>query len=578
MLDELTVKGFGIIEEVTWRPGEGLNVITGETGAGKSLVVDAVEALMSGQVLEEDIRHGSAEARIEGIFRIDSRENTSLRELLTEKGLDGGDDTLLLTCDFRRQGRTTPRVNRQAVSRTLLREIGDALVDIHGQSDHLSLLDRQRHLDFLDAGARNRDLRQEFGAMAARLRQVEADIGGLRRQQQDSERRRELLEFQVDEIRRAELVEGEEEEHDRQLLLLTSAEKLKAAAYEVHRQIYGADGSEGASAVDRISEALPALKNIADTDPSLQPGFAYLQETLYGLQELAREIRTYADNLEYDPQQLEEVQDRLELIRSLKRKYGGSITAILAFLDRAQAELEGFTNAGERSEELEAERIRLRTELGVLAYQLSRRRREAADKLAVSVKKELTDLEMTQVEFGIDISNEPSPEGIPFPDGKTYRFDATGADTVVFLASTNPGEPPKPLERIASTGEMSRFLLALKSALAGADTVPVLIFDEIDIGVGGRSGEVVGRKLWNLSRNHQVICVTHLPQIAAFADVHFNVTKQSAGDRTVSTITRLDEEARRREIAVMLGGAEYTANALQAAAELIAKAGGWKKR
>jgi len=578
MLDELTVKDFGIIEAITWRPAAGLNVITGETGAGKSLVVDAVEALLSGQVQEEDIRHGSDEARVEGVFHVERDERAkSLRALLAEKGLEADGDAMLLTCDFRRQGRTTPRVNRQAVSRSLLRDIGAALVDIHGQSQHLSLLNKDRHLDFLDAYAHAGAMRHDFSVMAAELHQIERDIKALSRDEQELARQKELLAFQVDEIRRAELWEGEEAELEQELTLLASAEKLKAASYDIYRIIYGEDGvSASSSAVDRVSEALPVLKNVAEADPSLQSKLGYLEELVHGLEELAREIRSYGDNLNYDPQRLEEVQNRLELLRSLKRKYGGSIGAVLEYLVKAEAELEGLTSSGERREQLEVRRERLKKDMGALAARLSGQRVQAAEKLAAAVKKELADLSMAQVEFNVSITQVPAAEGIPFPDGAVYRFGQSGVDEVVFMASTNPGEPAKPLDRIASTGEISRFMLALKSALAGADTIPVLIFDEIDIGVGGRSGEVIGKKLWSLSRSHQVICVTHLPQIAAFADAHYRVAKRTAGERTVSSIDALHDDSRLNELAVMIGGSRYTPAAQKTARELIQKAGDWK--
>jgi DNA repair protein RecN (Recombination protein N) len=579
VLDELTVKGFGIIEEIAWKPAEGLNVITGETGAGKSLVVGAVEALLSGQVPEEDIRHGSDESRVEGVFRlVPDYEKESLRALLSDKGLKADGDTVLLTCDFRRQGRTTPRVNRQAVSRALLRDIGASLVDIHGQSEHLSLLHKDQHLNFLDAYAHTLDLRRDFSVRTAELHRIEREIQGLTRNEQDLARQMELLNFQIDEIRRAELREGEDEELEKELVLLTSAEKLKAASYEIYGIIYGDDTvSAATSAVDRVNEALSVLKNVVETDPSLQGRLDYLEEMLHGLEELAREVRSYGDNLNYDPQRLEEVQNRLELIRNLKRKYGGSIGGVLDYLKKAEGELQGLTFSGERREQLEAEKERLKKEMGTLASRLSERRRKAAQKLAAAVKKELADLSMAQVEFAVSIAREPSPEGVPLPDGGIYRFSSSGVDDVVFIASTNPGEPAKPLDKIASTGEISRFMLALKSALAEADTIPVLIFDEIDIGVGGRSGEVIGRKLWNLSRHHQVICVTHLPQIAVFADAHYRVSKHTAGNRTVSSIEALKGEARLNELAVMIGGPRYTASALNAAGELIEKAEAWKR-
>jgi DNA repair protein RecN (Recombination protein N) len=579
MLDELSVKDFGIIEAIDWKPAGGLNVITGETGAGKSLVVDAVEALLSSQAHEEDIRHGAAEAQVAGIFHLDEKAvKGPLRSLLAEKGLESGDDTLLLSCDFRRQGRTTPRVNRQAVSRALLKDIGAVLVDIHGQSEHLSLLNKSHHLDYLDAYAHTLEKRHAFGARALELHQMEREIQSLSRDERELARHIELLNFQVDEIKKAELQEGEEESLQKELTLLTSAEKLKAAAYDVYRIIYGEDSAiAAASAVDKAGEALPLLKQMAEKDLSLQPRLNYLEEMIHGLEELARELHAYGDNLSYDPERLAEVQDRLELLKSLKRKYGGSVSEVLNFLVKAEKELAGLSSSGERRTQLEVERGQLMKGMGALALKLSQERARAAQKLAKVVKKELGELSMGRVDFVVSITQEAAPDGVPFPDGKSYKFSGSGVDDVAFLASTNPGEPAKALDRIASTGEISRFMLALKSALAEADTIPVLIFDEIDIGIGGRSGEVIGRKLWKLSRHHQVICVTHLPQIAAFADAQFSVSKQTAGARTVSHIESLDGEMRFKELAVMIGGPKYTESALKAARELIESAEAWQK-
>ncbi len=580
MLDELTVKDFGIIESITWRLAGGLNVITGETGAGKSLVVDAVEALLSGQVHEEDIRHGSDEARVEGVFSVErGGGEKALREILAEKGLEADEDALLIICQFRRQGRVAPRVNRQAVSRSILQNVGAALIDIHGQSQHLSLLNKDQHLDFLDAYAHTQELRHTFSMSVSELHHIEREIQSLYRDEHELSRHIDLLNFQIDEIRRAELLEGEEEELQKELTVLNSAEKLKAASYEIYGIIYGDDGASGSlSAVDRVNEALPVLKQVAEADASMQAKLGDLEEMVHGLEELARELRTYGENLDYDPQRLEEVQNRLELIRTLKRKYGDSIPEVLAFLEKSERELDGLTNSGERREQLELKREELKKEMGALAAQLSEKRIKAAEKLAATVKKELGELGMGRVDFSISVTQAPSSEGMPLPNGQCLRFAASGIDDVVFMASTNPGEPPKPLDKIASTGEISRFLLALKSALAEADTIPVLIFDEIDIGIGGRSGEIIGRKLWGLARHHQVICVTHLPQIAAFADAHYNVSKRTEGDRTVSSITTLKNKERFNELAMMIGGPGYTENALKAAGELIEGAEAWKKK
>ncbi|MDD5338790.1 MAG: DNA repair protein RecN [Dehalococcoidales bacterium] len=578
MLDELSVKNFGIIEEIIWKPSAGMNVITGETGAGKSLVVDAVEALLSGQAKEEDIRHGSNEARVEGVFHHDDSEDyLALKALLEEKGLDSGDGTILLACEIKRHGRSTLRVNRQAVSKALLKIIGMAMVDIHGQSEHLSLLNKSHHLDYLDSYAHTLQKRHIFGEKAQELHQMEKEIELLSRDERELARHIELLNFQVDEIKKAELQGGEEEELQKELVILMSAEKLKSAAFEIYRILYGEDNAMNAdSAMDKLNETLPLMKQLAETDATLKSKLTNLEGIVSGLDDLAREIRSYGDNLNFDQARLTEVQERLELIKTLKRKYGGSINEVLNYLAKTEKELAGLTSSGERREELQKEREQLKKEMGVLSDKLTQERKTAAEKISAAVKKELAELSMGRVDFVVSMTQEEAPEGIPLPDGKNYKFTSSGVDDVAFLVSTNPGEPAKALDKIASTGEISRFMLAMKSALADADTIPVLIFDEIDIGIGGRSGEVIGRKLWNLSKNHQVICVTHLPQIAAFADTQYRVSKQTAQDRTVSTIESLQGEAREKELAAMIGGTSYTESALQAARELIANAEAWK--
>ena len=579
MLFELSVKNFGIIEEITWKPTEGLNVITGETGAGKSLVVDAVEALLSGQANEEDIRTDTDEAEIEGLFKLpDTGTAERLKALLIEKDITPEEDSLIFSCVFRRQSRTTPRINRQAVPRALLREIGTFLVDIHGQSGHLSLLDKENHLEFLDSYAHNGKLRQEFAEKVSELHRKEQELRELAGKADGFSKQTELLDFQINEIRQAELIDGEDTELETELTVLSSTEKLKATSYEVYSLLSGDDNTmSSSSAIDRLNDALPMLGRMLETDPSLKTRFDRLESAAYELAEIAREVKNYSEGLDYNPERLEEVQGRLELIRILKRKYGNSIGEILEYQVNAEKELEGLAFSDERIEQLGPEIEQLKIDMGELADEITCERVKAADMLEESVKKELTDLEMAGVEFRVDINRELDEEGLPLPDGNWYRYSNNGIDDVEFMASTNPGEAMKPLAKIASTGEISRFMLALKCALAEADTIPVLVFDEIDIGVGGRSGEVIGRKLWNLSRTHQVTCVTHLPQIAAFADSHFSVTKASAGDRTVSNIRSLSEEDRLNELAEMVSGPNITESALSTARELMQRAEGWKK-
>jgi DNA repair protein RecN (Recombination protein N) len=575
LLLELRVRDVGIIEDIGWTLAEGLNVITGETGAGKSLVIDAVEALLGARPDDDIVRHGADEARIEGVFALP--EDAGVRQVLREKEIEAEDGTLVVRCEVRRRGRSVIRVNDRAVPRPVLQQLGRSLVDIHGQSDHLSLLDARRQLTFLDAFAHTDGLADQFGGLAAELQRAEQELRALAQDEREAARREEFLRYQVDEISRADLHEGEDEELDRERNVLASAEHLKMLAYDAYRGIYGDDSADPApSALDRLGEAVTGMRKLVEMDPGMRPVLDSLEEALYGLEETAKDVRTYGDRLEHDPQRLDEIESRLETIRDLKRKYGQSIGEVLAFGKRAASDLEGISGSAERRAELEARCGGLRREMGDIASRLSDARGDAAVRLGDALHGELRDLDMPQVAFEVSISREESADGIPYPDGRAYAFTSDGADNVEFMASTNPGEPLKSLARIASTGEVSRFMLALKGALSEADSTPVLVFDEVDIGVGGRSGEVVGRKLWKLARNHQTICITHLPQIAAFADAHYRVVKEASGERTLSRLEALDGEARTEELAAMLAGPQVSDTSLEGARELMRRAEEWK--
>ena len=581
MLLELRVKDFGIIEEIDWTLAPGLNVITGETGAGKSLVIDAAEALLAGRTDAEVIRHGATEAHIEGVISLPVDESLSrIREILSSNGLATDDEILVINCDFRRQGRSIFRVNRHAVPKTMLQQIGRFLIDIHGQSQHLSLLSNEYQLDFLDSYAQTVDLRRSFSARAAELIRVEQELNTFIEAEKDRARHEEFLRFQVNEIRQAELREGEEEELEGERTVLTSIEKLKAHSYEAYKALYGEEAfSQSASALDKLNEAAIAMRKLVELDSSLnlKQELDYLEGVVQGMDEVARDVRSYSERLEYDPGRLEAVELRLQLISSLKKKYGQSIPQILEYRQDSEKQLEEITHSTEKRASLEETRRALKVEMGGIASDLSRGRTKAVESLVGRVKGELKDLNMSQVDFQVTVTQEPSEDGLPFPDGECYAFTKEGVDRVEFMVSTNPGEPLKPLARIASTGEVSRFMLALKGSLSQADNIPVLIFDEIDIGIGGRSGEIIGKKLWALAQNRQVICVTHLPQIAAFADAHYAVHKTTAGNRTVSVLEALQDEPRVREIAVMLAGPEPTEAYLHSAHELLQKAAEWKQ-
>jgi len=579
MLCELSVKNLGIIEDINWQLSEGLNIITGETGAGKSLIIDAIELLLSGKADTDSIRYGANEAQIEAVFELSSdRSLASLRELLVQKDLAIENNTLLISCRQRRKGAGIIRVNGQTVSRTVLQQIGKLLVDIHGQSEHLSLLDTRSHLLFVDAYAGTQDLKSAFQKKASEIADIEKELQMLVQKEKDITRQQGFLKFQLEEIDRAKLHDGEEEELQQERNILYSVEKLKELSYEVYQAIYGDDTTrQTVPALNKLHDASRSLQKLTELDATLNEQLKFLEEYIAGLTEMARDIHAYNERLHYDGNRLEEIENRLELIRTLKRKYGQTIAEILGYRTKIENDLNDIENLTTKKEQLEKTLTNLRQEAGQIACRLSQERTAGARRLETAVKKELNDLNMSQVEFGIAVKQRPDTGGMPLPDGTAWAFDDTGIDVIEFMAATNPGEPVKPLARIASTGELARFTLAIKGALAAADNIPLLIFDEIDIGIGGRSGETIGQKLWLLGRTHQVVCVTHLPQIAAFADTQFGVRKQTTDGRTSSTIIKLDDDTRRQELAGMLAGEKYSGSALTGAGELIQRADKWKE-
>ncbi len=570
MLQRLLVRNFGIIEEIDWSPGLGLNLITGETGAGKSLVVDAISALMSGKIDESAIRHSAAESRIEGVFDLSGRDD--LKTWFADHGIEIDDGTLIMSLAQKRGGRAVIRLNGAAATRNLTFEVGRKLVDIHGQSQHLSLLDPASHLDFLDGYAGTLQLRREFGQQAQALSSLEREVSDISTREAEAIRQQDFLNFQACEIERAELNDGEYGTLEEERRVLASAEKLKLLAGEAAETLDGdAPGTEPATSL--ISQASTALERLTAIDPRLKSQADVVRDALFSISEAARDIRAYAIRIEADPTRLEEVDGRIKLIRDLKRKYGSTIAEILAFAERARRELAEFEILGERKNTLRQEVAACRRELGRLAEGLSSRRQTAAVLLDQAVDRELADLGMEGVHFRISVTSRSFPGGLPLPGGGAVDFDNNGIDRVAFLTSTNPGEPFLPLEKIASTGELSRFTLAVKTALAQADRVPVLVFDEIDIGVGGRSGDVIGQKLSYIAHSHQVICVTHLPQIACYGNHHFSVRKELHGQRMVSVMHELTGDDRIAELAVMISGDRESRTSAEGARELLRKAG-----
>ncbi len=553
MLTELRIQNFAIIDSLELEFDSGLIILTGETGAGKSIVLDAVEVLVGGRVDAAMIRSDAPRALIEGVFRLDGTERAPIHEILKKEDLLDDPRYLVLSREIRREGRNVARVNGRTVNVSLLKALGAALVDIHGQSEHLSLLNPRAHLGLLDRFAETDALRQEYREQYQTLRAVRRELEDLRRAQDDAERRTELLTYQAEEIEAAALSPGEDEslrlERDR----LANAEALSSMA-QTALTLLDEGSPEAAAVTDLFGQVAQSLHALAKIDSSQEPHVRRADALLEELTDLAKELRDYLEAIEFSPKRLDEVESRLDTIRTLKRKYGDSIEEILAYAERARRELETITHASERIEALQKEESALLARLAKTGLALSEARQRAAKTLAERIEAELAALHMSRARFSVDFQRRPDENGLPLPDGSRAAFDASGLDKVEFLIAPNPGEGLKPLAKIASGGETSRLMLALKNVLAQADEVPTLIFDEIDQGIGGRIGLVVGEKLWRLTRRHQVFCVTHLPQLAAFGDEHWQVQKIIEDGRTLTRVKKMEENDRLLELAQMLGG------------------------
>jgi DNA repair protein RecN (Recombination protein N) len=603
VLLELRIRDFAIIDALDLRFCPGLTVLTGETGAGKSIIVDAVELVLGEWADSTIVRTGADRGLIEAVFRLEPDQRAKVSSVLEREGLEGDDaDLLLLGREVRLNKRNICRVNGRTVTLTLLREVTDGLVDIHGQSEHLSLLRVPEHLNLLDRYAELQPLREAVGRVARQVAQVRNELKELRRDERELAHRADLLKFQIDEISSASLEVEEEERLREERPRLANAERLAELTREALFAIEEGE-PQTPSASDLLGAALRALDQAARIDPSLEPLLKDAEGIGFQLDELTRQMHDYQAQIEYSPQRLQEVEERLALIGRLERKYGETVEDVLAYAEEAERELDTIQHSDERILELEAEEADLLSTFSSRAVELSERRRDAAQELARRVEIELADLHMDGARFGARFTRRPTPEGVPLPDATSglafqvsstgvqmtdessegdrprVAFDDSGIDRVEFLVSANPGEALKPMAKIASGGETSRLMLALKTVLSRVDETRTLIFDEIDQGIGGRVGATVGEKLWGLAvgensmdREHQVLCVTHLPQLAGFGDQHLRVEKQvertDRGERTVTRVRTLEGAGRVRELAQMLGGVGEAAR--RSAEEILA--------
>ena len=551
MLTELRIQNFAIIESLELTFGKGLVILTGETGAGKSIILDAVEILIGGRADTSVVRANSARASVEGTFKLEGGERVIIHELLKKEDLLDDENYVILSREVKPEGRSVARINGRTVSVALLKEVGGYLIDIHGQSEHLSLLDTRAHLGLLDRYANVAPSLNTYRTTYTQLQTLRRELNNLRRVQRDAQQRIDLLAYQAEEIEAVSPKIGEDDELKEERTRLANAESLATHAQEALALL-----DEGTAEIPAVtdsfgeaSEHLAALAKIDISQAEIGERSALLLENLA---DLSRDLRGYLEEIEFSPSRLEEVEERLDLLQSLKRKYGGTLEAVVAFGEKARAELESISTASERMDALAKEENTLLKELAKQGKKLSAARQKAGEKMSKGIIKELADLRMESADFAVEFKTLPDEQGLPLGDERV-AFDALGFDQTQFLLAPNPGEGLKPLVKVASGGETSRMMLALKNVLARADEVPSLIFDEIDQGIGGRIGMIVGEKLWQLGRAHQVFCVTHLPQLAAFGDQHLKVEKALNDGRTLTNVSQLKQEARLLELAQMLG-------------------------
>jgi DNA repair protein RecN (Recombination protein N) len=551
---DLHVENFAIIDDLRLRFGPGLNVLTGETGAGKSIVIDAVEVALGGRALTDYVRHGADRAFVEIAFG-DLSEAT--RQGVEAMGLGEPGDELVLSREILASGRSLARVNGRSVTAHMLKALSSLLIDIHGQHEHQSLLDPQRHLGLLD-GFGGPGITQSRQALEARFEEasrLRSELASLGMDERERAQRLDILEYQVREIRSARLSPAEEAELLSRQRVLANAERLAELCSGAFALLHEGDG---ASCQELAGRAAALLGEAARLDPSLEGMTADLGQVQDRIQDMARGLRSYLDRIEYDPGAISQVEERLEVIARLKRKYGGTVEEVLDFKETASRDIERLLGSDERARLLQGRLKDAEDLLSEEALRLSGLRLQAALELERRVKAELLELGMAKVQLAVAFTQLDSP-------------GPGGVDQVEFVLSANPGEPPRPLHRVASGGELSRIMLAMKAALAEADGIPTLIFDEIDSGIGGRAASVLGRKLGALGSRRQVICVTHLAAIASWAERHFSVRKVEGKGRTVARVALLDEGARLEEIARMLGG-EVSETTLKHAGEMLRSA------
>jgi DNA repair protein RecN (Recombination protein N) len=565
MLKQITIRNYALIDEMTVEFRPGLNILTGETGAGKSIILGAIGLILGERARTDIIRQGASSAVVEALFEVP--------DALIRKAADDtagapewiGSGSLLLRREVFDTGRSRCFANDSPVTLNQMTRIGDVLVDLHGQHEHQALLRAERHLDYLDNSGVDAGLIRTVREVYRSVKNLHETHVSLTEREQRLKDQRELLEFQCREIQSADPKTGEEEALAREETVLRSAERISQAVRTIRETLYEGEGS----VQERLSAARSLLGDLGAVDLSFRGWSEEIESAAIQLQDLLQRISSYADRIEYNPARLEEIRERLSLFGRLKKKYGGTMETVEARRHQAEADLARMESLKDEIERTAAELAAGKSNLAEACASLSTARRSAADRLERAVQASLAELGLPHGRFEIRMERRDDPRGWIRMDGAPVAVTPSGIDHVEFFITLNPGEPIKPLAQVASGGEVSRIMLALKSVLAESDEIPVLIFDEIDTGISGRIAHTVGRKLKGLGGKHQVLCITHLPQIASMGESHFSVSKRVTGDRTFTVIRRIDRDERALEIAKLIGGETVTETTMASARELL---------
>ena len=547
MLSLLHIENIAVIESADISFDQGFNILTGETGAGKSIVIDAISAILGERAYRDMIRTGAAKASVRAVF-------TDVPELawFAENGVEYDPETIIQR-EIYLDGKNVCRVNGTLVTVSILRKLGIQLINIHGQHDSASLFDENNHLQFLDDFAVNGQLRQQYAEAYEAVAKLRREIDSLTMDESEKLRRMETLRFQIEEISKAELEAGEDESLESRRKLLQNAEKLAAGMNDAVETVYGGDDTDGAAVL--LAQAERSLARIAKYDDSIAALHDKIADLMYQVQDAAEELKDARDDLAYSSDELEQIESRLDVIHRLRRKYGATCADILEYLERAKQELDEIEFSDDHLERLKGKLSKAEKAAWKTADDLRENRKKTAVELSARILTELAQLDMPRVQFKCEFTE--------------LDLTPNGADAVAFYMSANAGESLKPLSKVASGGELARIMLAMKNVLAEQDQIATLIFDEVDTGVSGRAAQKVAEKLRSVARNKQVLCVTHLPQLAALANTHLLIAKAERDGRTYTTVTPLDMEGRKRELARIIGGTNITETTLKSAEEML---------